>query len=276
MPQVSIMNQSSESFNALLVALGLWELPDIPYTTADAHKQDVGPLNGRISRLQMDSARMERHMSSYSDEDSLPTDEASLFGREFLSDFEVCSDDESDGDYDTLPSRPGSSLESFDIIEPITHIHQPQPPLVQQQSSFIYPQPPLVHHRPPPPPARPHPPPKPTTATSSPLDPIYLKVAYNASIIMLRIPRDISFSDLKRRLYEKFVNQESLLLSQSFSVVLAIPPSAPAGRVRLGARRSSLATCTEMRFIDCEADWRSITTKNDGSKITLRVLDTPL
>lgn len=112
--------------------------------------------------------------------------------------------------------------------------------------------------------------------TASPLDPIYLKVAHNASIIMLRIPRDISFSDLKRRLYEKFVNQENLLLSQSFSVVLAVPPAAPVGRARLGAKRASLAVCTEMRFIDCEADWRSITTKNDGSKITLRVLDTPL
>ena len=175
---------------------------------------------------------------------------------------------------DTLPSRPGSSLESFELIDPTIRAHHSQPPLVQQQSSFIYPQPPLIHHRPPL--ASPDSPPKTTTATASPLDPIYLKVAHNASIIMLRIPRDISFSDLKHRLYEKFVNQENLLLSQSFSVVLVVTPAAPVGRARLGARRASLATCTEMRFIDCEADWRSITTKNDGSKITLRVLDTPL
>jgi len=93
---------------------------------------------------------------------------------------------------------------------------------------------------------------------------------------MLRIPRDISFSDLKRRLYEKFVNQENILLSESFSVVLAVPPAAPVGRAHLDSRRGSVATCTEMRFIDCEAAWRSITTKNDGSKIMLRILDTPL
>lgn len=98
MPQVLIMNQSNESFNALLIALGLWE-PDISYPAADAQKQSINPLNGRTSRLHIDSSHMQRHMGSYSEENSLPTDEASLFGREFLSDFEICSDEESDGDY---------------------------------------------------------------------------------------------------------------------------------------------------------------------------------
>lgn len=93
---------------------------------------------------------------------------------------------------------------------------------------------------------------------------------------MLRIPRDILFSDLKRRLYEKFLNQENIRLSESFSVILAVPPADPVEIAHLYSRRAPVATCTEMRFIDCEADWRSITTKNDGSKITLRVLDTPL
>lgn len=92
------MNQSNESFNALLIALGLWE-PDIPYPTADAQKQSINPLNSRTSGLHMDSSHVQRHTGSYSEENSLPTDEASLFGREFLSDFEICSDEESDGDY---------------------------------------------------------------------------------------------------------------------------------------------------------------------------------
>ena len=89
-----LMNQPSESFNALLIALGLWE-PDIPYPTADSQKQSINSLNGRTSRIQMEPS----HMGSHSEENSLPTDEASLFGREFLSDFEICLDEESDGDY---------------------------------------------------------------------------------------------------------------------------------------------------------------------------------
>lgn len=92
------MNQSSESFNALLIALGLWE-PDIPHPATDVQKQSINPLNGRTNHLQMNSSHMQRHTNTYWDQDSLPTDEASLFGREFLSDFEICSDEESDGDY---------------------------------------------------------------------------------------------------------------------------------------------------------------------------------
>jgi len=100
--EMLITNQSRDSFNALLIALGLWEPAGVTtYTAAaaDAQKQNINPLNGRISRLQMDPTHMQRHINSFSDEDSLPTDEASLFGREFLSDFEVYSDEDSDGDY---------------------------------------------------------------------------------------------------------------------------------------------------------------------------------
>jgi len=174
---------------------------------------------------------------------------------------------------DTLPSRPGSSLESFQVIEPTIRTHHHERPHSPQQSSFIDHQPP-IHHRPPS--ACLNTFSKATAVPASPLDPIYLKVAHNASIIMLRIPRDILFSDLKRRLYEKFLNQENIRLSESFSVILAVPPADPVEIAHLYSRRAPVATCTEMRFIDCEADWRSITTKNDGSKITLRVLDTPL
>lgn len=109
-------------------------------------------------------------------------------------------------------------------------------------------------------------------STYAPDDTIYLKVAHNASIIMLRIPRFTSFIDLKRRLYDKFVNQQKIFLSHTFSVLLALPPdSLPSP----GYKRVSFASRTEMRFINRESDWRDIVSAYDGSKITLRILDTP-
>jgi hypothetical protein len=89
--------QSSESFNALLIALGLSE-HDTPQKTANTKEQSVDiALSGTMTTgfPQMNSSdKQEPSTGPYWDSASLPTDEAFLFGQEFLADFEVCSSDE--------------------------------------------------------------------------------------------------------------------------------------------------------------------------------------
>ncbi|PPQ80529.1 hypothetical protein CVT25_001535 [Psilocybe cyanescens] len=250
MPRPSGSSLSSESLNALLSALGLSGSTD---DTQNA-KAGIKPQPEISKLVTQDRFRPQRPTTPFSNADFSTGDEARIFCHDFLSDFDICSDLEedrdSDFDFETLPSRPGSSLEGFEVITPIaTHQHRVESP-PSSPVSFKFPK---------------------------PVDHIYIKAALNASIIMLRTPRDITFMDLKQRLYDKFVNQENILLSHSFSVLLALPPSSSSNPERSapGCRRVSFAYCTEMSFIDREADWRRIAGKNDGSKITLRILDTP-
>jgi len=87
--------QSSESFNALLIALGISER-DIPHTKKE---QGVdGPLSDKTTDFpRTNSLRKQHRTSPYWDSASLLTDEAFFFGQEFLSDFEICSDEDSEG-----------------------------------------------------------------------------------------------------------------------------------------------------------------------------------
>ncbi len=106
-------------------------------------------------------------------------DEAQVFGRDYLSDFDIYSDFGEDSDLelgttlalalirflnnilsaDTLPPRPGSSLDSFEMVDS----GQTERYSVSSDSTFI---PPDIFQKAP--------------------DPIYLKVAYKSSIVMLR------------------------------------------------------------------------------------------
>jgi len=238
MPQSARSRElSSESLNALLLALGLTDSG----STAEQSKGIEPPIIDIPRVIQKESFFPQRPTTPFSKLDFLVKDEAQIFAGDFPSDFDVYTDPEEDSDLDSEPLSP-RSLESFEVISP-PGIHPHHVSQMKPRTSF---------------------------SSAPPADHIYIKAAHNASIIMLRIPRDIKFSDLKRRLYDKFVNQENILLSHSFSVVLALPPS-----TNPGSKRMSLASCTEMRFIDRETDWRKITTANDGSKITLRILDTP-
>ena len=144
---------------------------------------------------------------------------------------------------------------------------------------------------------------------------IRVKAAFNATIIMLRASRTTSFVELKKRLYDKFVKQEGLRLSRRLTVVSVRPPpnkrelrtsssistlSSPSwiagalcrlGRVQnrhsatfrkesssLEQRRLSFAELTQMHFIEDEVDWQKILARHfaDGTKVTLRILDTPI
>ncbi|PPQ64580.1 hypothetical protein CVT26_001978 [Gymnopilus dilepis] len=194
----------------------------------------------------------EEHLAPCPTVEADELDDIILLGKEILSFFDTCPNMEDDKQvlYDTLPSRPGSSLEQYEEC----NVN-----MVPRSRS-------LVGHAFP---ARTM-----SLAHKVRRNHIDIKAAHNATIVILRVPRDIHFADLKERLYDKFVKQEQILLSRSFSVILALPPQPNPRLPKRNYRRMSLANCTEMRFIDIEADWRETVATNDGSKITLRILDT--
>ncbi|KJA26238.1 hypothetical protein HYPSUDRAFT_36504 [Hypholoma sublateritium FD-334 SS-4] len=180
-------------------------------------------------------------------------DEAQMFGRDYLSDFDICSDlgEDSDLELDTLPPRPGSSLDSFELVDSDSSTGRYS---ASSDSTFVPPD--IIFEKAP--------------------EPIYLKVAHKASIVMLRAPWNTTLMDLKRRLYDKFVNQQGIFLSHTFSVVLAVRPGSLDSPLPSPLfERGPFAERTEMHLIRRESEWRRIVAMNDGSKITLRVLDTP-
>jgi hypothetical protein len=104
-----------------------------------------------------------------------------------------------------------------------------------------------------------------------------LKAAHNDAIILLRVPNETSFTEVRQRLYNKFVGQEGVPLSQNFTVafVPATPsptqPSFPKDRLRSASVSS--ADRMELFFINSDADWEQIISSAGGSKLTLRILD---
>jgi len=248
MPESRGKNLSAESIDALLLALGLSEVQG---AGRDVDSKSMVPMNlNRISRKSSLTV-FPRPAAPYSHIDQSDMDEAQIFGRDYLSDFDICSDlgEDSDLELDTLPPRPGSSLDNFEMIDSETERYS-----VSSDSTFI---PPDIFEKNP--------------------DTIYLKVAHKASIVMLRTPWNITFMDLKRRLYDKFVNQQGIFLSHTFSVFLALRPgSLNYPLPSPDFERVSFAERTDMQLISRESEWRRIVSMNDnGSKITLRILDTP-
>jgi len=114
-----------------------------------------------------------------------------------------------------------------------------------------------------------------TTATSD-LSPgsLAIKAAHNLSIIMLRVPREDSLSDVRQRLYNKFVGQEGIPLSQSFSVALVLPTS-QSSPVKQRSRSSSVSSADkqELVFVDSDSEWQRLVSAVPASKISLRIFD---
>ena len=370
-------NLSEESFIALMDALGFVDVEN--HQLEEVHSLNTYPIGFTIAKA--NSMTHGNDISHLPREPETPFDEAVLFKREFLADYDFSSDLDGDsGDYeysklndawvlytysnhlisldDTLPSRPCSATEGFDTVDPSTKFPSPsrQSRLLPARAR------PMTRPRAPSPPARPlalylpdgvpfpalgeiySPTPSTFSSVSSScysrsgestisndLDSlrstpdstvyleegtVYIKAAFNATIIMLRASRWISFADLKQRLYDKFVKQEGILLSPSFSVISVRPPSMSLtdtaaispwstsgfpfsttgrrglSRSRSGSavpnslssmkrmsaepRRISFAERTEMHFIDDETDWKRVLAihRTDGSKVTLRIVDT--
>jgi hypothetical protein len=105
-----------------------------------------------------------------------------------------------------------------------------------------------------------------TTTTSFPADYISIKAIHNTCIILLRVSRGIGFAEVRQRLYNKFIGQEGIPLSQAFTVGFVSPNPAPC---------STLANRTNAQPITLESDWEQLMSTVQGHKITLRILDVP-
>ncbi|KAJ7903334.1 hypothetical protein B0H14DRAFT_2491578 [Mycena olivaceomarginata] len=115
-----------------------------------------------------------------------------------------------------------------------------------------------------------------STASSCGASPLTIKAAHNNSIILLRAEADLSLGEMRRRLREKFLGQESVALSDSFSLVYMIPASpGKGGRTRSNSlsSASALSDASLVEKIGTEEDWARLRASLDGAKLTLRVVD---
>lgn len=129
------------------------------------------------------------------------------------------------------------------------------------------------------------------TSTSGPASPstpspnsgnlLSIKAVHNSSIIMLRVSKDTSFDDIRQRLYNKFVGQEGVPLSNEFAVALAVPSSTDSSPAKSSSSKLSCSLSLssvdkmELHFIDSQDDWEEVVLIREGSKVTLRILDAP-
>lgn len=95
----------------------------------------------------------------------------------------------------------------------------------------------------------------------------------------MRVDRDTEFQDIRKRIYDKFVNQEDVPLSNSFSLAFVVPGGLTKSSVGSGqtrGRSSSLSSSggIEMNLVLSQGDWDCVVGMTEGNKIALRVLDT--
>lgn len=101
---------------------------------------------------------------------------------------------------------------------------------------------------------------------------ISIKAALNQSIVALRVSKAISYEEIRERLYDKFVIQEGIPLSKSFTIALTNPIRRRTSRGR--SRSSSVSSVEHMEFISSQRNWDSVVASYDGGKLTLRILET--
>jgi len=106
-------------------------------------------------------------------------------------------------------------------------------------------------------------------------DSLHIKVVHNTAIILLRAHRSITFEEARAKIYEKFVSQEGVPLSESFA--LAYLPPAPIDYSKPRSRSGSLSSLSvgfpdlaHMRFISSQRDWENAIASIGRGKLILR------
>jgi hypothetical protein len=93
-------------------------------------------------------------------------------------------------------------------------------------------------------------------------------------MIMLRVPWDMTYKDVRQRLYNKFVGQEGVPLSDSFKITYLQPICA--NRQDGNASEGTNALLSELyqeHLVTSQADWENVTTSIEGFKLTLHITD---
>lgn len=104
---------------------------------------------------------------------------------------------------------------------------------------------------------------------------ISVKVVHNHSIILLRVHRTISFEEMRSKVYDKFVTQENIPLSESFAMAY-LPPS-PIDYSKPRSRSNSMTSLgvpdlAHMRFIHSQHEWEHAMASTVRGKLTLRAI----
>lgn len=127
-------------------------------------------------------------------------------------------------------------------------------------------------------------PPSPTKSTtfsmstiSSTSDKLAIKAAYHDSIVLLRVDGDISYREMRQRVYNKFVGQEGIPLSESFTIAFLQPlQTTTTTTTKTRARSSSMSSdpvTTQLHMVTSQSDWENVTASLEGPKLTLRITD---
>lgn len=107
-------------------------------------------------------------------------------------------------------------------------------------------------------------------------DQLDIKAKFNDSLVLLRVPDEISYKDLRQRLFNKLVGQEGVALSDSFKItflqpVIKVPEISNTGN---SSRPSSLNTDDYILYpVTSAADWENVAASIEGYKLTLLVTD---
>ncbi|KAF5372770.1 hypothetical protein D9615_010124 [Tricholomella constricta] len=112
---------------------------------------------------------------------------------------------------------------------------------------------------------------------SSSSDKLTIKAKYNDSLILLRVSNEISFKDLRQRLFNKFVGQEGVPLTDSFKVSFLQPVAKPTAAEPTDSSDSTSSNPdnTILYPVMSEADWENVAACIEGYKLTLHVFDNP-
>ncbi|KAG1866205.1 hypothetical protein F4604DRAFT_1779321 [Suillus subluteus] len=103
---------------------------------------------------------------------------------------------------------------------------------------------------------------------------ISIKALHENHIIMLRVPQALSFTEVRQRLYDKFVRQEGVPLSESFVVAILVPPPViekSGGRPYTASFSSMADKDSVLHFVKSNDDWDRAISKY-GNKVLLRVI----
>lgn len=109
--------------------------------------------------------------------------------------------------------------------------------------------------------------------SASPLPPAFLtktgllsvKVIFEDTIVMLRIPQDMPLLEVRRKVYAKVIGQEGLPLSFSFKLAFALTNIQP--------DVINPSTDNLLTFIESQMDWERTIATNKRDKLTLRITD---
>jgi hypothetical protein len=125
--------------------------------------------------------------------------------------------------------------------------------------------------------------PEPTSPQSA-ASTVTIKVVYkDQSIVVLRTPRDITFADVRQRIRQKFVNQEEIPLSDSFTMAFVLPANVvqpdQVDPSRARTRTTSLSTAgipdlTKVRFVRNQVEWSLVVNFAGKEKMVFRIIDT--